>query len=124
MSDPWEAWEDYAAGFYDPGIPTAMHIADSKTLLTDPDRFFDTAREMMDHWVNSSTHNLEFMWSGRNAWVGQAACLYAHGANPAATRAAWGQMTGTQQETANAVATKARQEWEGVRDGRETLFGV
>ena len=124
MTDPWETWEDYAAGFYKSSIPIAMHVADSLELLTDPERFLDTAKEMMDHWTNSVVHNLVYMCSGQNAWIGQASCLYAHGAPPSATRKAWGKMTGTQQETANAVAAKARQEWEGVRCGCETLFEI
>lgn len=124
MNAPWEAWEDYAAGFYNPGVPTAMHVADSKALLCDPDRFFDAAAEMLHHWENSAVHNIQYLWTGRNAWIGQATCLYTHGAPPTATREAWGAMTEPQRDTANAVATKARHEWEGRQDGRETLFAV
>lgn len=123
MESPWDDWEDYAAGFYKSSVPTAMHVADSFELLTTPDKFMATAMEMLAHWANSAVHNLEFMWSGRNAWIGQASCLYGHGAPPSATREAWGQMTGSQQETANAVAAQARREWEASRDGSKTLFG-
>ena len=120
----WDEWEDYAAGFYNPTIPTAMHTADSLELLCDPQRFYDTAWEMLRHWESSAVHNLDYMVSGRNSWVGQATCLYSHGASPPATRQAWGQMTSKQQETANAVASKVRKEWEEAHHGRETLFTV
>lgn len=119
---PWDEWEDYAAGFYDPGVPTAVHARDSRDLLCDPNQFHAVAHEMLRHWANSAVHNIQHMETGRNAWIGQASCLYAHGAPPSATRQAWGEMTPGQQETANAVAARVRQEWEEAQRGSQTLF--
>lgn len=115
-------WEDWKAGLYFPTY-TTEHVTASVCLLADPDAFFETAREMVREWPHSATHNLRNMWTGRNAWVGQASCLYAHGSPAAATREAWGRLTLPQQTAANATARAVRDEWE-VSDVSQTLFVV
>ena len=119
--NPWIKWEDWRNGLYHRDF-LADHVSDSLRLLTDPDRFADTATEMFTEWPAATLHNLINMISGRNAWIGQASCLYAHGAPKAATCEAWGQMTQQQQNDANGVAVHVRSVWERGHRGSQTLF--
>lgn len=115
---PIEAWEDYRAGMYGTTV-TPGHVRWSRQLLCEPDRFYDTAMEMVRTWLVSATHNVDYLWTGRRAWIGQASCCYAFGSTSAATCQAWGSMTATQQRRANAVADQVIAE----RSQRaETLF--
>jgi hypothetical protein len=108
---PWIEWEDWQAGLYSAGTDPDR-VADSARLLRDPGAFKEAAREMFREWPTAPRQTLKHMWSGRNAWVGQAACCYAHGATAADTRAAWGTLNNTDQVVANAVARQVRIEWE------------
>lgn len=118
----WIEWEDYQNGMYRPDY-TPEHVAMSAELLGSPDDFREVAREMIRAWPGSAIHNLRNMWTGRNAWVGQASCLYAHNAPAIATREAWGTLTLDQQRAANQIADRARIEWE-QDNGSQTLFTV
>ena len=122
MTQHWIDWEDYQAGMYDARL-LDVNVSAAAFLLTDPGGFHESAREMLREWPRSAHQNLHFMWSGRNAWVGQATCCYSVGATAAETRHAWGSLTNQQQDRANAVARLVRAEWaKGVHDA-ETLFG-
>jgi hypothetical protein len=118
----WCDWEDFAAGMYATGCD-AGQVTASALLLGDPDAFHEAAREMVREWPASAHHNLHNMWTGRNAWVGQATCCYSLGSPAQATRDAWGTLTLDQQRAANAVAVAVRIEWE-ARDVGQTLFTV
>jgi len=107
---PWLDWEDYRAGMYRPDQDQDRQRL-SAFLLTDLGGFRETAREMLREWPHAAHQNLHNMWSGRNAWLGQASCCYAHGATSADTRAAWGSLTNQQQTAANRVATDLRFLW-------------
>ncbi len=120
---PWSEWEDYKAGLYAP-TSSALAGAASLALLCDPDQFRETAREMLREWPNATVQNIRHMWSGRNAWIGQATCCYAHGATSLDTRDAWGQMSNDQQRAANLVAREVRDEWERGNHDAEALFVV
>lgn len=108
---PWTEWEDWKAGLYADEV-TATQVDHSRALLADPEQFGEVAREMVRSWPVAAFHNLRHMWSGRNAWIGQASCLYAHGAPAAATRQAWGLLSNEDQIAANAVAVAVRTAWE------------
>lgn len=117
----WNVWEDYRAGLYSIQRDESRE-ADAARLLADPDQFLEAAREMLREWPNAAIHNLRHMWSGRNAWIGQATCCYSVAATAADTRAAWGTLTNQQQAAANDVARKVRDEWErGVHDAQTRL---
>ncbi len=122
LSMPWSEWEDYLQGMYRSAW-TPESVDASRSLLTDPDQFYEVAREMLRHWPHAAQQNLRHMWSGRNAWLGQASCLYCHAAPAGATREAWGRMTNAEQTSANLIARQVRTEWEGG-DRAETLFGA
>lgn len=106
----WDDWEDWLAGMYEPTNSEDWLAA--ARLLRDPDQFREAAREMIREWPHATRHNLGHMWSGRNAWVGQATCCYSLGLTAADTRRAWGTMSLGDQWTANQVARDIRAEWE------------
>jgi hypothetical protein len=119
----WDYWEDYRAGMYRSDMDP-WRSALSEALLGDPDHFYEVAREMIREWPNSAHHNLVNMWSGRNAWLGQAACCYAHGATAADTKAAWGLLTNDQQRAANAVARTVQEQWERGKHDAQTVLDL
>ena len=120
---PWSDWEDYNAGLYATTFSPTGEAA-SLALLCSPEAFREAAREMVREWPNAARHNLAHMWSGRNAWVGQATCCYAHQATAVETRQAWGRMSNEQQRAANLVARDVRAEWEKGQADAQTLFAV
>lgn len=122
MIAPWAAWEDWRAGLYEPAF-TPEHVVESVALLLDAERFREAAREMIREWPMATAHNLGALKTGRNAWIGQASCCYSHAAPAAATREAWGQLSGGAQIAANCVAKVVREEWE-VGRGRQALLGL
>lgn len=115
----WSNWEDWRAGLYAPTV-TDEQVADSARLLANPDHFLEVARELLREWPNAATHNLIHMWTGRRAWIGQASCMYAHGATAASTRVAWGHLTNGQQRIANTIADQVHDEWKVT--GAQVLF--
>lgn len=119
---PWLNWEDFQAGLYRVDY-TNDHVAAAARLLSDPDEFLEVASEMVRAWTTAAHHNLKNMWTGRNAWIGQASCLYAYNAPGIATRLAWGTLTLDQQRAANRVAEQVRIEREQRHVG-QTLFAV
>jgi hypothetical protein len=119
---PWHDWEDYLAGLYH-AVHTPENVPLSAAVLRDPEVFREAAMEMVREWPRAADHNLNKMWSGRNAWVGQATCCYVHQATAADTRVAWGTLSNPEQRAANAVADLVRAMWEGGRVHAETLFG-
>ena len=117
----YQVWEDYLAGMYAMDWDYDRQV-EAAALLADPDQFYEVATEMLREWPNAARHNLHYLWSGRNAWIGQASCCYSLGATAADTRAAWGTLSNVQQNTANAVAKRVRLKWERTwRDAQTTL---
>lgn len=119
----YELWEDYQAGMYRLQRDEALQAA-AFDLLSDPDQFYEVAAEMLREWPNAARHNLHYLWSGRNAWIGQASCCYSTCASKADTTAAWGALTNTQQRAANAVATRVRENWERSWQDAQTTLAV
>lgn len=116
---PWDNWEDWKAGLYLSEYTTEQ-VTCSLHLLTSPTEFREVAREMLQAWPNAADHNLRHLPSGHNSWIGQASCMYAHGAPSVATRIAWGMMTNAAQGAANRVAYRVLDEW-GKSYAQETL---
>lgn len=118
----FDHWEDYRAGMYRTGNVAEIRVELARGLLADPDAFGEAAREMIREWPNAARHNLYSMWTGRNAWVGQATCCYSLGASSEETRIAWGRLSNDAHSRANAVARCVRDAWErGWRDAQAVL---
>lgn len=120
---PWHEWEDWKAGLYLANQPREEAILLSLNLLQDCDFFLEAGREMIRNWPNASRHNVQRLWSGRRAWVGQAACCYTHTATSIETRSAWGLLHNAAQRGANQVAERLIAEYLTRGAARaETLF--
>lgn len=103
-------WEDYKNGFYNTTVPSYLTeeelIKKSATLLSDPEKFNDKCRMVLFRWVNSAKVNLTNPEINHKAWLGQAACCYAHLAPNYITRLAWATLDSRSQEIANRIAQK------------------
>lgn len=120
---PWRNWEDHQAGLYASKGIDLDRVQLSLDLLTDCDMFYEAGKEMLREWRHAATHNLKHMVSGRRSWLGQATCCYVHQSTSAETRVAWGQMTNSEQRSANATANALIDQWERGRLDAQTLFG-
>jgi len=120
---PWDKWEDYAAGLYRHRPSTrGIWVQESVKLLSAADVFGEVAREMVSAWPHAAAHNLNLP-SGRRAWIGQASCCYHHGATAEETAQAWGRLSNRTQIRANRVASAVIDEYlNGGRHGAEALF--
>lgn len=120
---PYTEWEDYAAGLFDATATPEMSI-DAAGLLSDPDRFYDAAAEMVREWpICAAEHLTSARGRMYHPWVGSAACCYATGATQEATRLAWRTLTNSQKADANAVADRIADEYRTGVLNAETLFG-
>ena len=120
---PFDSWEDFGAGMYAPRLDPET-VAMAQGLLTDCEAFREAATEMVRDWPTSATQNLRHMWSGRNAWLGQATCCYSVGATAGETRAAWGLMDNGAHRAANDVARAVRLAWEKGHVDAQTSLAV
>jgi len=124
MTEPiWRNWEDYMAGMFEAGANPA-HVTAAAALLRDPDQFLEAATEMVREWPHAAFHNLRNMWTGRNAWVGQATCCYSLDATGVETRLAWGTLSNEEQRQANRVAVMVREAWEVGRSHAQAIPGL
>jgi hypothetical protein len=120
---PFDRWEDYAAGMYNQRLDPE-HIEGSAGLLRDPEAFAAAAAEMLREWPVAAVQNIHHMWSGRNAWVGQATCCYSLGSTSAETRTAWGSLTNAEQRAANSVAHSIRADWKKGHHDAQASFAM
>lgn len=121
----YELWEDYQAGMYRPTCPgdeLALQ-AQSAGLLSEPADFERIGREMVAAWPIAARQALTHVASNRRAWVGQAACCYAHGAPDYITKRAWWELAPDVQDAANETADQVIRWWE-VTAHAQTLFAV
>ena len=113
----WESWEDWQAGLYaNKDAPEPSDSEQARQLLTNSEQFREVAIEMLREWPTAAMQNLCRVWSGRRAWLGQAACCYSLGVNSADVCAAWGEMTNSEKGVANSVAEGVIVLWERGQD--------
>lgn len=112
----YKEWEDYKNGMYD----TTKHYTELqqeemcqkvKNLLTDSDRFYHTAKEMIESWPTATIVNLTTASRNFEAWIGQASCSYAEKIPEHITKQGWRLLSISQQIEANIVAQKVIDEW-------------
>lgn len=112
----WEQWEDWQAGLYASETSIRSGSEQAHQLLTDSEQFREVAIEMLREWPNAAAQNLCRVWSGRRAWLGQAACCYSIGVNSDDVCVAWSKMTNSERGIANSVAEELIVLWERSRD--------
>ena len=111
---PYTAWEDWQCGLWADvrGEHRDELRRQSVELLCDIERFTEACRATVERWSVASAANLTNGEQNRRAWLGQASCCFAHGAPEDVTREAWGLLTESQRDEANAVAEFVISSWE------------
>lgn len=87
-------------------------IEDCKQTLSCPQWLEQVMRVVVHSWEIAAEQNLTNLARNRQAWLGQAACCFVHGAPEYLTKIAWGELTEDQQKNANIVADSVIQTWE------------
>lgn len=112
----YKLWEDANNGMYD--ITTVLTEEETERLtqiavglLSNPDLFYATAKEMISKWVISAEQNLTKSNRNHEAWIGQASCCYAHKIPERITKMAWKLLKVSEQCQANIIAQKVIDEW-------------
>lgn len=99
----YKNWEANKAGLYLLGI-NEMDVLLSIELLRDKKRFEEIAKKVSKKWVISMKVNMTITSRNKQAWIGQSACCYNHGANEDSTKEAWNRLTDHERDEANKVA--------------------
>jgi len=117
----YKLWEDNKNGMYDTTIKRSEKETEELTqlaikLLTDPDKFYHAAKDMIDDWKISSEQNLTIASRNHESWIGQATCSYVHKIPEYITKYAWRMMKLSEQCEANMVAQRVIDEWWNIQD--------
>lgn len=112
----YKLWEDANNGMYDTSTKMTEKETERLTqlaikLLSDPERFYQTAKDMVDDWPISTEQNMTIASRNHESWIGQASCSYAHKIPERITKFAWRMMKMSAQMEANMVAQRVIDEW-------------
>ncbi len=112
----YKKWEDYQNCMYDTSTRhTEKEIEElvkkAVELLSNPEKFYLTARDMIDDWPVAAEVNLTTASRNFEAWVGQASCSYAHKIPEHVTKQAWRLLKVSEQLEANMTAQRVIDEW-------------
>lgn len=107
-------WEDYQFGMHKKECFMDEHkmITDCELLLKCPGWLWESMTFVSQNWKISAEHNLSNTNRNRQAWLGQAACCFSHGAPEYITKLAWNNLTEKEQKIANDVADDVIKDWE------------
>ena len=111
---PYDSWEDFKNGMYKTTCymdPQPL-ITECEDMLKCKEYLWESMNYVTHHWKLASQHNLTNMHRNRQAWIGQAACCFAHGAPEYITKLAWNNLNPSEQDVANKVADEVIQDWE------------
>jgi hypothetical protein len=126
----YSEWEDFKNGMYDISKREYENILICRgaILLSDPERFEKSARNVIENWPVTTENHLTNVSQNRRSWLGQAACNYAYKIPEILTRKSWSIMSPMAQDVANKVADKLIKEYEEQNSeihkslGRPLLF--
>lgn len=111
---PYQKWEDFNFGMFEKTCFMDDHqmINDCKNLLACTEWLWEAMQFVAHNWKYSTEQNLSNLRRNRQAWLGQAACCFVHGAPEYTTKAAYNLLTERQQISANKVADEVISLWE------------
>ncbi|MBT7497762.1 hypothetical protein HN662_05515 [Candidatus Woesearchaeota archaeon] len=117
----YSKWEDYQNGMYNTTTKyTEKEQEDMakkvRDLLSNPELFYKTAKEMINKWSIAAEQNLTIASRNHESWIGQASCSYAHKIPEKITKYGWKLMKVSEQCEANMVAQRVIDEWWSVQD--------
>ena len=119
----YKKWEDYKNGMYSSNGICVIKINESLNLLSNPSKFYKTARRVTGEWKFATEHNLSDCNINRRAWLGRASCCFNHNATINETQIAWHMMDTKKQEAANSIATQIINQWENGHQCQKTIWG-
>jgi hypothetical protein len=110
----YKNWEDWKAGMYLSRVDKdkALQCAE---LLSNQSTFLDVAMRMISTWDIASAVNLSNNSRNRQAWIGQASCCFALGANENTTIMGWRMMSEESQKQANETADAVINYYERIK---------
>lgn len=111
----YQKWEDYLSGMYNMNdtIDKDKKVINAINLLSNPNQFYEVCNDLVNDWKNATDVNLSNKNQNRKAWLGAAACMYKYEVPEYLTRIAWGLLNKQVQDSANRIAEKIIQEYEG-----------
>lgn len=120
---PYDVWEDWQHGMYAIDISGAQaRVELARELLASSSPLRVAMETVARTWRHAAEVNLTNPNRNRRAWLGQAACCWAHGVPEDLTKLAWHRLTPEQQDAANAVADDVIRQWERRHVLRGSLF--
>lgn len=122
-------WEDYQNGVYktpsqltkETGVSTEKRVEAAIECLTHPEMLAMYMRRVTHEW-KIATEQILSGAERRLSWLGQCACNMYGGCSDEETRKAWGMITESQRNEANAVAQAVIREWEAENESQMRLF--
>lgn len=111
---PFNKWEDFEQGMYETTcfLDDSTMISECESLLKCKEWLWESMVFVSHNWKHAAEHNLTNLNRNRQAWLGQAACCFAHRAPEYITKKAWNNLSPQDQEAANAVADEVLKDWE------------
>ena len=118
---PYDEWECFKSGMYETKVkfldPEQL-VNECEQMLRCPNYLWESMMFVTHNWPKAAHQHLSNEARNRQAWLGQAACSWAHGAPEFITKRAWNQLDGKAQEAANKVADEVILDWESkIRSG-------
>ena len=110
-SKPYEQWECYQRGMYRSSCDDAKALAIQCRDLLASDELEDTMRHVANQWSISAEQHLPQNAGTYRPWLGHSACCFEFGAPNWVTKKGWHLLTVDEQEKANAIADRIRNEW-------------
>lgn len=111
---PYFNWEDFEFGMYEKTcyMDETQLMWECALLLKCPEWLWESMQYVSHNWVISSEHHLTNTQRNRQAWLGQAACCFVHGAPEYVTKLGWHKLIEKEKRLANDVADAVISEWE------------
>ena len=110
---PYTMWEEVPAGMWAnvPANEVTAHLARAIAFTGDAELYGAAMLRVIAEWPYSCEHSLTDENINRKAWIGHASTALAIGCPEHITRMAWGRLSQTQQDEANAKAQEAIDLW-------------
>lgn len=116
---PYWLWEETNANMWGSVDRRKKHLKLAIEFTGDAALYGRWMIKVADKWKYSCEHNLTDLKQNRQAWIGHAACAYAHGIPEDIVREAWSYLTQQQQDDANRKADEAIAYWESEVYGKD-----
>lgn len=111
---PYNLWEDYEMGLYEVTcfMDAQRMVEDCEMTLRCPEMLWEAMTFVSHNWGYASEQHLTNSHRNRQAWLGQAACCWLHGAPEYLVKQAWNNLNAEMQKKANEVADDVINDWE------------